>query len=49
MLLSLANAGGPLAAGVLRDVWGSYVLLPPVVSALLLPAIPAAEHRPEST
>jgi MFS family permease len=52
MLLALAIAGGPLAAGILRDVSGSYALLPPMVIALLLPAIPAilaAERDPEAT
>ena len=51
-LVALATAGGPLAAGVLRDALGSYALLPPMAIALLLLAIPAilaAERRPEAT
>jgi cyanate permease len=40
-LLGLANAGGPFAAGVLRDALGSYSLLPPAVIVMLLLAIPA--------
>jgi MFS family permease len=41
-LLALATAGGPLAAGILRDASGSYALLPPVAIVLLLIAIPVA-------
>jgi MFS family permease len=53
-LLALATAGGPLAAGVLRDTLGSYALLPPMVIVLLLLAIPTIlaaerESRPEVT
>ncbi len=51
-LFALATAGGPLAAGVLRDALGSYALLPPKSITLLLLAIPtilAAERRPEAT
>ena len=47
VLLALATAGGPLAAGVLRDASGSYAFLPPAAVVLLLLAIPtvlAAEH-----
>ena len=40
-LLGLATAGGPFAAGILRDVSGSYALLPPAVIVMLLLAIPA--------
>lgn len=40
-LLALATAGGPFAAGVLRDVSGSYALLTPAAIVLLLLAIPA--------
>ena len=40
-LLGLATAGGPFAAGVLRDASGSYALLPPAVIVMLLLAIPA--------
>jgi MFS family permease len=40
-LLGLATAGGPFAAGVLRDTLGSYALLPPTVIVMLLLAIPA--------
>ncbi len=52
VLLALATAGGPLAAGVLRDVSGSYALLSPLAVVLLLLAIPAvlvAERRPGAT
>jgi MFS family permease len=53
-LIALATAGGPLAAGILRDVSGSYALLSPAVVVLLLLAIPtilAAERggRTEAT
>jgi cyanate permease len=51
-LLSLAIAGGPLAAGVLRDLQKSYALLPPMAIALLLlatPTILAAGRRPGAT
>jgi MFS family permease len=53
-LLALATAGGPLAAGVLRDALESYALLPPAAITLLLLAIPtilATERgrRPEAT
>ena len=53
-LLALATAGGPLAAGVLRDALESYALLPPAAISLLLLAIPtilATERgrRPEAT
>ena len=51
-LISLATAGGPLAAGILRDALGSYALLSPMAIVLLLLAIPtvlAAERRPEAT
>ncbi|MDQ3497912.1 MAG: MFS transporter [Actinomycetota bacterium] len=47
-LLGLATAGGPFAAGVLRDASGSYALLTPAVIVMLLLAIPAiliAEHE----
>jgi MFS family permease len=40
-LLGLATAGGPFAAGALRDALGSYALLPPAVIVMLLLAIPA--------
>ena len=40
-LLGLATAGGPFAAGVLRDTSGSYALLAPAVIVMLLLAIPA--------
>ena len=40
-LLGLATAGGPFAAGVLRDASGSYALLSPAVIVMLLLAIPA--------
>ncbi len=40
-LLGLATAGGPFAAGVLRDASGSYALLAPAVVIMLLLAIPA--------
>ena len=40
-LLGLATAGGPFAAGILRDALGSYALLPPAVIVMLLLAIPA--------
>jgi MFS family permease len=40
-LLALATAGGPFAAGVLREALGSYALLPPMIVAMLLLAIPA--------
>jgi len=40
-LLGLATAGGPFAAGVLRDASGSYALLAPAVIVMLLLAIPA--------
>ncbi len=40
-LLGLATAGGPFAAGVLRDASGSYALLTPAVIVMLLLAIPA--------
>jgi MFS family permease len=40
-LLGLATAGGPIAAGVLRDVSGSYALLAPAVIVVLLLAVPA--------
>jgi MFS transporter, OFA family, oxalate/formate antiporter len=39
-LLGLATAGGPFAAGVLRDTSGSYALLTPAVLVMLLLAIP---------
>jgi MFS family permease len=53
-LLALATAGGPFAAGILRDASGSYALLPPAIAVMLLLAIPAilaAERgsRPEAT
>ena len=51
-LVALATAGGPLAAGVLRDALGSYALLLPRSITLLLLAIPtilAAKRRPEAT
>jgi cyanate permease len=53
-LLGLATAGGPVAAGVLRDALGSYTLLPPAVIVMLLFAIPAIlsaerEGRTEAT
>ena len=47
VLLALATAGGPLAAGVLRDASGSYAFLSPAAIVLLLLAIPtvlAAEY-----
>ncbi len=57
-LLALATAGGPFAAGILRDVSGSYALLTPAAIVLLLLAIPAilaaeysrdeGESRPEA-
>jgi MFS transporter, OFA family, oxalate/formate antiporter len=40
-LLAFAIAGGPVAAGVVRDVSGSYALFPPAAISLLLLAIPA--------
>ncbi len=40
-LLGLATAGGPFAAGILRDASGSYALLAPAVIVMLLLAIPA--------
>lgn len=40
-LLALATAGGPFTVGILRDISGSYALLPPVIVAMLLLAIPA--------
>jgi MFS family permease len=53
-LLGLATAGGPVAAGVLRDVSGSYALLAPAVIVVLLLAVPAIliaerEGRTEAT
>jgi cyanate permease len=53
-LLGLATAGGPFAAGVLRDASGSYALLAPAVIVMLLLAIPAIliaerEGRTEAT
>jgi MFS family permease len=53
-LLGLATAGGPVAAGILRDATGSYALLAPAVIVMLLLAIPAIliaerEGRTEAT
>ena len=53
-LLGLATAGGPFAAGILRDASGSYALLAPAVIVMLLLAIPAIliaerEGRTEAT
>ena len=47
VLPALAIAGGPLAAGVLRDASGDYAFLSPAAVVLLLLAIPtvlAAEY-----